>query len=128
MDVLILLAEDEPIVRFYLNTQIQTLGYNVISVKSYKHAVEKLQQQKFDILITDVNFAKEDYDGFDLIDVALALYPDIHIIVESAYADFEEKAVNYASNVYAFLRKPIDLNTFESALHQIHERIRWDGA
>lgn len=49
----ILIAEDEPALRFLLQETLEDEGYNVIEAEDGKQAQEKLSSQAFDLVILD---------------------------------------------------------------------------
>lgn len=57
--------------------------------KSYvaRQAAELLQQEKFDILLTDIRMPV--YSGLELAKIAKGANPDCHVILLTAYSDFD---------------------------------------
>lgn len=99
----ILYAEDEGLTRIYLSRCMERYGRVVQSVDG-QDAFEKFQQEKFDLVVTDLAMPR--MNGFDLIDKIRLINPDIPIIVTTAYRD-DYKSIQ---GPLAFLEKPISLN------------------
>ena len=60
----ILLAEDEQAMREYLARALEKSGYEVVAVDRGTAAVPLLEQQQFDLLLTDIVIPE--LDGFEL--------------------------------------------------------------
>ena len=98
-------AEDEPLMRKYLEETLTVLGHQVVLVaKTGKELVQQYVTVRPDLVITDVRMP--DMDGLE---AAAAIYATdlVPIIVVSAHhdADLIERAEN--NHVVAYLVKPI---------------------
>lgn len=66
----ILVADDEPHIRRLIQVNLERAGYRVVSVENGKHALERLQQGRINLLVTD--YMMPEMDGFELADAILA--------------------------------------------------------
>jgi len=115
--VRILLIEDEPIVQFYLQTQLSQINGEVIATNFAAEALSLLEKdQNFDLILTDIKMPG--IDGFELIDILIERGINIPVVIESAY-DYEEKSKEYENKIKGFIKKPIDLNILEAVINQI---------
>ncbi len=110
----IAIAEDEPLMRKYLEESLTFLGHQVVSLaKTGRELVQQCQSLRPDLVITDVQMP--DMDGLD---AAAAIYTNelVPIIVVSAFHDPEliERAKN--NHVIAYLIKPIKQENLAPAI------------
>ncbi|RDH84656.1 MAG: hypothetical protein DIZ80_04080 [endosymbiont of Galathealinum brachiosum] len=81
----ILLVDDEPAL---LNLGSETLtvhGFNVISAENAKNALDVLEHETIDLLITDI--IMPEMDGYQLAAIVNEKYPEIKIQLASGFAD-----------------------------------------
>ncbi len=83
---LILLVEDEDLVRSYAQAQLEMLGYRVLVACDGSQALEMLRQHPdIDLLFTDV--VMPGMSGRELADAARELRPDLPVLWTSGYSD-----------------------------------------
>jgi len=87
----ILVVDDQKNVRNSLSIGLGREGYLVDVAKNAQVALVKLKEGCYDFVLTDVKMP--DINGFVLARIIKELYPDIHIILMSAYdfRDYEGK-------------------------------------
>ncbi|MCS7152368.1 MAG: response regulator [Bacteroidia bacterium] len=122
----ILFVDDEKLVLDTLLGQVRSAfgdKYEYETAQSAEEAWELIQeyketQKRIVLLISDWLMPLEKGDSF-LIRVATH-YPDIRLIMLSAYADDEaiQRAQRYA-NLFAFIRKPWERNALLSQIQQV---------
>ncbi len=116
----ILIADDEPSLRHVLTVFLTEHGYEVRAVANGLEAEHELSTRQFDILISDVRMPK--MEGFALIDRALALVPDLTILMMSAYGSKEQAIEAVRRGAYDFLEKPFKPDEVLLLLQKIAER------
>ena len=108
MKKIILIADDSPTIRKFVSFSLKMQGYDVVAAGDGMEAVEKLPQQQFDLIITDLNMPN--MDGFELIRVIRENieYKETPIIILSSLSESEdiERGMNLGANSY--LVKPFD--------------------
>ena len=84
---LILLVEDNDLVRSYVDGQLKSLGYRVIAVNNGPAALEALQGgERIDLLFTDV-VMPGGLNGRQLAEEARKLIPDLKVLFTSGYTE-----------------------------------------
>jgi len=107
MQKILLLVEDEAIVRFYMNIIVSNYDYKPILGKDGKEGVELFQKYGADLIITDIYMDK--YDGYYFIKEIRKIDKKVPIYTLSA--------MNCnIDGVQGHIRKPIDLNFIENLL------------
>ncbi len=98
----ILVIDDEPNIRFFLEKVLTRDGYRVIAVESGETALFLLQDQEFDVALIDLKL-----DGINGMEVLTALRercPYTAVIVLTGYASVETavKALRHGAHDYLF--------------------------
>jgi len=104
---MILLVEDEPISRYGFAQVLRTNGHEVMEAADGQEALELLKQYDVDLVITDLAMPK--ITGFGLIVEMRLKWPDIPIILITAYLSPAASRALLRENV-EFLPKPVDQN------------------
>ena len=74
----ILLAEDDESMRLYLARALERVGYDVTAVDRGTAAVPLLEQERFDLLLTDI--VMPEMDGIELAQRAAEIAPDAKVL------------------------------------------------
>jgi signal transduction histidine kinase/ActR/RegA family two-component response regulator len=84
---LILLVEDDDLVRRFARQQLQALGYDVLVAANGPEALKRLRERAdIDLLFTDI-VMPGGMSGRDLADAALDLRPDLKVLYTSGYTE-----------------------------------------
>jgi CheY-like chemotaxis protein len=102
----ILVVDDESTLTFFLKQDLQEAEavYSVDIAASGEDALTKLTYTRYDLLITDLNMPG--ISGFTLVEVARSLYPDIKVILMTAFGSREVQAEVKNLAVDGYLTKP----------------------
>jgi len=114
----ILIVDDEESILMVLKTSLTHSGedYHVVTASSGDEAIEQLHQHAFDLVITDYLMAG--LDGLELMAEVRALQPDARIIMISAYGTDELETEAKGLQVYRYLEKPIEIETFRRVVRE----------
>lgn len=95
-------------------------GFTVVHVQDGNQGIERIEKEKWDIIVTDLNLPGA--DGFTLIRRARVLYPNIPILVTTGYtqAHYEEQALRAGAD--QVMIKPLTQNDFVSRIWSMIER------
>ncbi len=80
----ILLAEDDADMRQFLSKALNNAGYQVVSFDNGRSAYERLREEPFSLLLTDV--VMPEMDGIELARRANELDPDLQIMFITGFA------------------------------------------
>lgn len=103
----ILVADDEPAVRQFVERALNYAGFAVTVVPDGAAALEALEKRKYDLLLTDI--VMPELDG-----IALALrvtqdFPSTRILMMSGYANQRQRAHNLEFINHEVISKPFTL-------------------
>lgn len=117
----ILVAEDNQINQLLIQSQLEALGHQCVLAANGKEALEKLEQESFDLLLTDISMPE--MDGLELTQYIRkgdsALGSDgakLPIIACSANAMESDQASGFNSGVDAYLTKPFKQEQLADAI------------
>ena len=83
--VTILVVDDEEMMRSLLEKILSREGYKIITAVDGVNALEQLQENKVDLIISDMKMPR--MNGFELLKHVKSDYSDIGIIIMTAYGD-----------------------------------------
>ncbi|NTS64683.1 response regulator [Sphingomonas sp. HHU CXW] len=86
----ILLAEDDAVMREYLTRALEKSGYSVSAVDRGTAALPLLEQEAFDLLLTDI--VMPEMDGIELAQKASELVPNLRVMFITGFAAVTLKA------------------------------------
>ena len=103
---LILVVDDELIVRDSLKEWLEEEGFAVETAASGTEALEKLAQTPFNLMLTDIKMPG--MDGVELLGKALETVPELCVLMMTAYATVETAVATLKSGARDYLMKPFD--------------------
>jgi len=102
-------VDDDRAVRFVLATALREAGYAVTAFDSARAVLDALSARPApELLFTDVRMPGD--DGLVLLDAVKTRYPQLPVIVMSAYTDIASTAGAFRGGAHEFLSKPFDLD------------------
>jgi CheY-like chemotaxis protein len=117
----ILLIDDEAPVRQLFSRILKEAGYQVAEAASGREGVQRLREESFDLVVTDI--LMPDMDGLELTRVIRQDFPKVKIVVvSSARQDMDYCNVARFLGAHATLAKPVPaqllLDTIARQLHK----------
>jgi two-component system cell cycle response regulator CpdR len=113
----ILFAEDDDDMRKFLSKALEKAGYEVVSFDNGASAYERLQEEPFSLLLTDI--VMPEMDGIELARRAAELDPDLKVMFITGFAAV---ALNPDSNTpkgAKVLSKPFHLKELVAEVEKI---------
>jgi len=118
MDVLV--VEDHPVNRMILEAWMGSAGHRTSTAENGQLAVELARNQRFDLIIMDVNMPVMDgLTATHLIRGGGGVNVDTPIVVLSASARIEDHEAGLAAGADAYLNKPIDFRSLAGLMAQV---------
>jgi DNA-binding NtrC family response regulator len=102
--VKILVVDDEAIARESLGDWLKDAGYQVLAAENGPQALEVMEKEKPDIMITDL--VMPGMDGIELMKRAKAQQPKIEVVIITAYASIPTAITAMKEGAYDYIEKP----------------------
>ncbi|NUN24699.1 MAG: sigma-54-dependent Fis family transcriptional regulator, partial [Candidatus Jettenia caeni] len=103
----VLVVDDEKLIRISLEDKLVKEGYKVTSLPNAIEGLKILQSTSFDAVITDLRLPK--MDGIDFLREVKKAYPDIVVILMTAYGSIENAVIAMKEGAYDYVTKPFSL-------------------
>jgi two-component system cell cycle response regulator CpdR len=113
----ILLAEDDGDMRRFLVRALQTAGFDVVSFDNGLSAYQRLREEPFELLLTDI--VMPEMDGIELARRASELDPDIKIMFITGFAAVALNSDSTAPKHAKVLSKPIHLRELVNEVQKL---------
>ena len=110
----LLLVDDEQALREVIAERLSDHGYRVEQAGTGEEALERLNEFAFDVLITDLRLPG--VDGRQVLDEALARYPEITAIVITGFGSVREAVEVTRLGAEGFITKPFQ---FDELMHEL---------
>ena len=120
----VLLVEDQLVVRRSLEQILVDAGYTVLTAQDGLQAVElaRKREGRIDLLISDVIMPA--LSGIELSRKLLQMYPQLGVLLVSGYAGSEITLVAELGDQVHFLQKPFDAATLTSTVQTVLQKAR----
>ena len=115
----ILLAEDDNDMRRFLAKALNNAGYDVVSFDNGRSAYERLREEPFTLLLTDI--VMPEMDGIELARRATELDPDLKIMFITGFAAVVLNSENQGPKDARVLSKPFHLKDLVREVERLLE-------
>ncbi|MDA3972071.1 MAG: response regulator [Desulfobulbaceae bacterium] len=117
----ILLVDDEPEILDLLGRQLTNRQFKTYTASSGKEALNILESEQIDILVTDVRMPG--MDGIELLETAKGMRPELEAIVITGHGDLDTALSAMRLGAYNFLPKPVGIAELAITLDNCVEKI-----
>ncbi len=111
----ILIVDDESSIRLTLGTMLQRAGYDVTQAENGAEAIERLEQQSFDLLLVDLKMPG--MDGMQVVAAARLRQADLAIVVLTGHGSLDTAVEGLHQGIFDYLLKTVEPS-------QVIERVR----
>ena len=98
------ILDDEPIVCERLQPALEKVGFEVETFTESQRLLDRIETQRFDVLVTDLKMRKP--DGLEVMHRVLELHPDTKVIIITGYATVDTATEAIKSGAVDFIAKP----------------------
>ena len=102
------IIDDDDSIRWVLQTALERAEFTVTSFDNANTILDKLKSGQPDAIITDVRMPG--LDGLQLLAQLSEHYPDLPVIVMTAYTDLDSAVSAYKGGAFEYLPKPFDID------------------
>ena len=113
---LILVVDDEPDACSMLCRILSAMGHEVVTFNAANAALEWLNGQVPQLAVLD--YRLPDLDGIQLLTLVRKRYPDVKVLMLTAYPSAEVAGEAMALGASAFLLKPIEIEELEAGVEK----------
>jgi DNA-binding NtrC family response regulator len=118
----ILIVDDEKVTLKNLEYIMKKEGYEVVGTQSGAHALKLLEEQPFDVVLTDLKMEK--VDGLQVLKRCRELYPDAEVIMITGYATLESAVQTMKHGAFYYVAKPFKLDEVRKVVKEAIEKVR----
>jgi DNA-binding NtrC family response regulator len=122
MTARILIVDDERIALRNLEHVLAREGYETVATQSGRHALELVDTQPFDLVLTDLKMDK--VDGMQLLQHCKARHPDLEVIMITGFATLETAVEAMKIGAFHYIAKPFRLDEVRQTVAEALEKIR----
>jgi two-component system, NtrC family, response regulator AlgB len=121
----VLIVDDERSIRTSTVVAIQAAGHHAASADSGHIALLKLQEDAYDLVFLDLRLGDE--DGLSLLEQAKRIYPDLPIVVFTAYATVASAVTAIQRGAFDYLEKPFTPEHLRQIIGRVEKHRRLES-
>lgn len=118
----LLIVEDERVALKNLEHVMKKEGYNVVATQSGQKALKILKVHEVDVVLTDLKMEK--VDGLEILERSKSLYPDLEVVMITAYATVPSAVKTMRKGAYDFVAKPFKLDEVRKIVKEAVEKVK----
>jgi two-component system NtrC family response regulator len=117
----ILVVDDDESLRWVTQAQLQQSGYDVAAAANAASALEQLRNLPADLVITDLKMPG--MSGLDLLKEIRAAYPEIIVIMVTAFGTVENAVEAMKAGAYDYITKPVNMDELRLIVNRGFENL-----
>jgi DNA-binding NtrC family response regulator len=102
------LVDDQDTIRFFLEKTLKQEGYEAVTARTGAEAVAKAREVVPDLVLLDLKLP--DMDGLEVLRRIKEIFPEIGVVMITAFGDVETAVTAMKNGAYDFVSKPINLD------------------
>ena len=110
----ILVVDDDAYVRGATEEILIRRGYEVDTAPEAKAALQSLEEGEYDLLLSDIKMPN--MSGLELLDRVKSKWPDMHVILMTAFGTVEDAVVAMKKGAYDYIQKGSESTTSETEI------------
>ncbi|HVX94849.1 MAG TPA: sigma-54 dependent transcriptional regulator [Polyangia bacterium] len=114
MNVQVLIADDEPLIRRSVKGALVEEGFQATEAASGAEAWERFREDRPDVVLLDLRLG--DVDGLELLRRIRQEAPDVKVVLISAHGSIESAVAAMKLGAYDFIKKPFELDEIVAAV------------
>jgi DNA-binding NtrC family response regulator len=118
----IMVIDDENIVGKRLKPALEKTGDIVETFEDAKKALERFNEQPFDIVVTDIRM--DEVDGIEVLEHVLAHSDKTKVIIITGYATVEVAREALAKGAFDFIAKPFKPNDLRVVIERAAKQLK----
>jgi C4-dicarboxylate-specific signal transduction histidine kinase len=102
----ILVVDDEPVIRLFLQELFEDEGYEVVTAQSIAEGLETIRSTPLNLVVTDKNLP--DGTGFEMVHAAKEQDPPCEAMIITGYASLDSAVMALQIGAFDYVLKPIE--------------------
>jgi DNA-binding NtrC family response regulator len=116
----IMVIDDEKIVGDMAKLSLEQEGYIVETFLNAEPALKRLQEERFDVVVTD--YKMKGIDGMEVLKTVKNLYPATQVIMITAFANLDAAIEALRRDVHDFFPKPVKIKELKASIKRALEK------
>jgi DNA-binding NtrC family response regulator len=116
----IMVIDDEKIVGDMAKLSLEQEGYIVETFLNAEPALKRLQEERFDVVVTD--YKMKGIDGMEVLKTVKDLYPGTQVIMITAFANLDAAIEALRRDVHDFFPKPVKIKELKASIKRALEK------
>ncbi len=112
----IMVIDDEKIVGNMAKLSLELDGYMVETFLNAGLALDRLKEQKFDVVVTDL--VMTGIDGVEVVRTVDKLYPETKVIIITAFANIDTVLSTLEAEIHDCFPKPVKMRELKESIHR----------
>lgn len=112
----VLIVDDEPDIRELLELTLMRMGLDTLSVPDLKSAIRQIDQQAYDLCLTDMRLP--DGNGLELVKYIQHKAPDTPVAMITAHGNMELAIDSLKAGAFDFVSKPVEIDRLRALVNQ----------
>jgi len=122
----ILIVDDDLIVRDSMGNWLQEEGYKVDTIDNGHDGLEKIKTDSYDLAVVDIKMPG--MDGIELLKLSKEIYPDLPILVMTAYASVDTAVQAMKDGAFDYIVKPFSATEVLARVRAVLRRAQVTGS
>jgi len=106
--------DDDKSIRWVLQKALEKNNYNVLAFGNTNEAINHFNHDMPDLIVSDIKMPGE--SGLQFLEKVKGKFPDIPVIIMTAFSDLDSAVDSYSQGAYEYLPKPFDINNAISVI------------
>ncbi len=116
----IMVIDDEKIVGDMAKLSLEQDGYSVETFLNAEPALKRLQEERFDVVVTD--YKMKGIDGMEVLKTVKDRYPKTQVIMITAFANLDAAIEALRRDVHDFFPKPVKIKELKASIKRALEK------
>jgi len=102
------ILDDDKSIRWVLQKALEKNNYNVLAFGNTNEAINHFNHDMPDLIVSDIKMPGE--SGLKFLEKVKGKFPDIPVIIMTAFSDLDSAVDSYSHGAYEYLPKPFDID------------------
>lgn len=109
------ILDDDKSIRWVLQKALEKNNYNVMAFGNTNEAINQFNHDMPDLIVSDIKMPGE--SGLQFLEKVKGKFPDIPVIIMTAFSDLDSAVDSYSHGAYEYLPKPFDIDNAISVIN-----------